>query len=36
MSTRSNKRENAILAFMPVAISVAFGWILWPFAGAIL
>jgi predicted PurR-regulated permease PerM len=36
MSTRSNKRENGILAVTLVAISVAFGWILWPFAGAIL
>ena len=36
MSTSSHKRENGILAFMLVAISVAFGWILWPFAGAIL
>jgi predicted PurR-regulated permease PerM len=36
MSTHSDRRENGILAFMLVAISVAFGWILWPFAGAIL
>ncbi|CAG1010898.1 Putative transport protein [Rhizobiaceae bacterium] len=36
MSVRSSIRRNAILAFMLVAISVAFGWILWPFAGAIL
>jgi predicted PurR-regulated permease PerM len=36
MSTSAHKRENGLLAFMLVAISVAFGWILWPFAGAIL
>lgn len=36
MSPRFNKGQNGILAFMLVAISVAFGWILWPFAGAIL
>jgi predicted PurR-regulated permease PerM len=36
MSTHSNKRENGILAFVLVVISTAFGWILWPFAGAIL
>jgi predicted PurR-regulated permease PerM len=35
MSTRSD-RDNGILAFLLVAISLAFGWILWPFAGAIL
>jgi predicted PurR-regulated permease PerM len=36
MSTSSHKRANGVLAFMLVSISVAFGWILWPFAGAIL
>jgi predicted PurR-regulated permease PerM len=36
MSPRINKRKNGVLAFILVAISVAFGWILWPFAGAIL
>jgi predicted PurR-regulated permease PerM len=36
MSTRTNKRENASLPFMLVAISVAFVWILWPFLGPIL
>lgn len=36
MSTSTDKRENGILAFLLVAISVAFGWILWPFAGAML
>lgn len=29
-------RYNGILAFLLVAISAAFGWILWPLAGAIL
>jgi len=36
MSAHSHIRENGILAFLVVAISVAFGWILMPFAGAIL
>lgn len=36
MSTSAHKRENGVLAFMLVVISVSFGWILWPFAGAIL
>lgn len=36
MSPRFSMRKNGILSFMLVAISVAFGWILWPFAGAIL
>lgn len=36
MGVPSEMRKNAVLAFMLAAISVAFGWILWPFAGAIL
>lgn len=36
MNTRSKKRENGVLVVMLVAISVTFGWILWPFFGAIL
>ena len=32
----SKQKENGILAVMLVAVSVAFGWILWPFFGAIL
>lgn len=36
MSTHSAKREIGILTFVLVAVSVAFGWTLWPFAGAIL
>jgi predicted PurR-regulated permease PerM len=36
MSTRSGKPGNGIPAFMLVAVSVAFGWLLWPFGGAIL
>ena len=29
-------QEKGILAIMLVVVSVAFGWILWPFFGAIL
>jgi predicted PurR-regulated permease PerM len=36
MNTRSNKRETGILVLMLLAISIAFGWLLWPFLGAIL
>ncbi|MDP2409344.1 MAG: AI-2E family transporter [Pseudolabrys sp.] len=36
MSMGTHQRESGVLAFMLVAISVAFGWIMWPFAGAIL
>jgi len=30
------QKENGVLAVMLVVVSVAFGWILWPFFGAIL
>ena len=36
MNTRSKKRETGIIAFMLLAASIAFCWILWPFVGAIL
>lgn len=35
MNTRSNK-QYGIVALMLAAITVAFGWLLWPFRGAIL
>jgi predicted PurR-regulated permease PerM len=36
MSTRLNGRQSSILLLMLLAVTAAFGWVLWPLFGAIL